>query len=75
MKKLSMECMESLSRLLQMITVLAAALLIGCIESSVVVKVKKDGSGILHMRTHTAALVFNGEEADNNDEHIPKGKN
>ncbi|MEZ5329151.1 MAG: hypothetical protein R3F19_29235 [Verrucomicrobiales bacterium] len=63
--------LESLSRLLQMITVLAAALLIGCIESSVVVKVKKDGSGILHMRTHTAALVFNGEEADNNDENIP----
>ena len=37
---------------------------VGCIEQSVVVKVKKDGSGLVHERLHSAALFKDKEPTD-----------
>ena len=44
----------------------------GCIERSVVVKVKKDGSGVVHLRSHTqqATITFGGN-ASKSEVEIP----
>ena len=49
-----------------------ALLLGGCIERSVVVKVKQDGSGLLHLRSHTQEAIFSfGSSEDDEESKTP----
>ncbi len=46
-------------------------LLCGCVERSVVFKVKKDGSGLVHFRNHTQNVSMFGSSQKSDDSKVP----
>lgn len=62
---------EPLKYVGKLLTIILAAVSVGCFEGSTVVKVKRDGSGIIHVRNHTAALLLNDKPAEGADGKVP----
>ncbi len=61
--------MRSLPKFLSLATLLGVTVTSsGCIERSLVVKVKKDGSGVVHLRSHVQEVTIAFASSDEDDE-------